>query len=1579
MNIKLVFALGLVAISKLIHAQNVNPFTGSFNYGQNVLYVPSNRGVGVDINVSYQAGIQVNQPASEIGLGWSIGAGGAIYRSVSGIPDDTKSFKVNNYHNTGGASSGWGSLYPNTYSGCDRSDFYNTNRGLDSSEFTMADFDNFSVVGPGFGGQMTLSYHKYYSYNYLHPEIVPPDFSYYSNNSVSFKKPQFHFLGDFADTLVSRHYSTTITGTTTSYREPTDAVIGNGYTTSSNVSFIGKHLNGSTITSENFDTATTRLGTSNFVEYFTNAEIDAANSLGFPSGDLMNFVDYQSSSHARPSATFPADGIGYFRITGSNGLTYHYSLPVYHLGTTIYRQPLNNDYSTVTLSTGDFNGNDRTYHPSNGNVLIKDSTANKYAIKWLLTAITGADYLDSNNDHMVNDGDKGYWISYDYKLWSSSFIERSPRYGYDYQYSPDDTTKDLPQYFPFVPSLGAYKVSSLFGVSQVSRSQVYHLNKIRTSSHTALFIRDIRDDEKGMSHYVTVPANFKPSPDLALKRIVLFKNEQLDSILNVMYPSGPTGTAFNSANYPLFNFATVTNTLPNVYTESWFNTNFPNSNPNITSYSGNNYNFLILKNVFFDQDYSLCKGYHGNVNVNYNNSSVLTSPNTVETNVANSLYSNSGKLTLNKIFTYELANLKVTPSIVFDYDKNQALFNNSNPDYNPKKADYWGYYKSDATYNSYSRYVTQSSQANTKAWSLRRITDHLGGVTEIEYESNSYVKVLDHESLSGFRGASYIYRIRDVKKNSSASLYNIYLEEGSGSSNILSELSTLCSNSISNIKKRISLPYVNNIPISTTGISTLSYKVFAFGNITTTLTNIPSGSGNNLTGTLTPIYSTASTRFAESSITITPPLYSRKFKYNGSQNLQLDSIYTVGGMAAYTGNGFVLFETPIGYEVYGGGIRVKTISSKNTLNESYVKEYTYTDGVATDEADRFEYPRLKTRCAPPSVTDTPVPRYDYLQPKEYSRLGMSPMIGYSKVTIKDLGRVNTANGRIEVSYITDPTYQDSAFMKNNSIKTVTYAVVSSKLKTINECTNIFGNVFGAEKETKVFDINGNMISRVVNTYTPSQQGALTELAHFFDSNWLNLSIVSNTVNIIRSVPVVLKHSISYGMGGVYEKTETIARDELTGETVASRGSAKNSSTSYSFKTPAYKYYGITVSGLEYKSADLRKMIPLSHDMYSYGNIDSTLSGTLANGSSKSFLSSSYKLYTRLVKQRLYNPAVYTNSQVTLPYYYSNRSFVFDGEPNSIDSLGLLKKAMLGSNGLPLSAITNSVYWEPASTNNWRMINEVTLLDNYKHVVETRDINNRFSACKYGYNGYYKNSSVSNCNYASYTFADFETAPITTTAAASLDGDLIFNNPTLINNTTLAPHSGLKCIQISGTPITYTVKTEKSPGNSLDVGFLPGRIYRASVWVHNTNLNKANLSVTLTGSVNGVYTSNTYTANSTSTIAVMGNWNCIQLDVVVAPTFTTGTADLVTFSLKSIDGSTVYFDDFVMHPVESAFSGSVYNPRNGRLMSSIDGNGLATNYKYDAAGRMLEVWKEVPGVGYKLVKSYSYNYARGLNN
>jgi len=75
----------------------VDPYSGDFTYNMPLLSVPGPNG-GYPINMAYHSGINVEQEASWVGLGWNINVG-AINRGLRGLPDDFNGESVKQYVN----------------------------------------------------------------------------------------------------------------------------------------------------------------------------------------------------------------------------------------------------------------------------------------------------------------------------------------------------------------------------------------------------------------------------------------------------------------------------------------------------------------------------------------------------------------------------------------------------------------------------------------------------------------------------------------------------------------------------------------------------------------------------------------------------------------------------------------------------------------------------------------------------------------------------------------------------------------------------------------------------------------------------------------------------------------------------------------------------------------------------------------------------------------------------------------------------------------------------------------------------------------------------------------------------------------------------------------------------------------------------------------------------------------------------------------------------------------------------------------------------------------------------------------
>jgi hypothetical protein len=173
---------------------------------------------------------------------------------------------------------------------------------------------------------------------------------------------------------------------------------------------------------------------------------------------------------------FDPDGIGGFTITTSDGKTYHYSLPVYQfekfkydLDITDMEEPDDDKLAMIAYLESRFG---ISYEQKE--IRSYDFWPEKYATTWLLTAVTGPDYID-DGDGYLNESDYGYWVKFDYGKWTDGFIWRTPYEGFN-RYVGNNRVHDTYEW---------------------GRKQIYYLDKIQTRTHTAYFVKDIRTDGLG--------------------------------------------------------------------------------------------------------------------------------------------------------------------------------------------------------------------------------------------------------------------------------------------------------------------------------------------------------------------------------------------------------------------------------------------------------------------------------------------------------------------------------------------------------------------------------------------------------------------------------------------------------------------------------------------------------------------------------------------------------------------------------------------------------------------------------------------------------------------------------------------------------------------------------------------------------------------------------------------------------------------------------------------------------------------------------------------------------------------------
>lgn len=630
--------------------QLVDPFTGDFHYPLSLLNVPGPNGENVPISMNYSAAVRMNQPASWVGLGWTLNPG-EISRNVRGVADDWKAKTVVEkkllppilemvYPQETEETTFYGPLYfkdfPATASESTSMDLSQDSYSSYAQAIEFPNYDDYYLSAPGLSGRMQP---YLLEEGYLMHQIIDedPDETYVTENVTPFtKEVVFRFDNEWDESVIDKDT---------------------------------EHPHGA-----------------RYVEYYTNEQLIAG---------VEGFIDCSLDGTTKLSrALFDPTGIGAFKVTNIDGMTYHYSLPVY---------TWNQKTVQVSLDANDDPDlNDTTF------VIAQNEMV---ANSWKLTAITGINYVDVNENGLVDEQDRGYWISYAYKKWADNLSEQFPAAGLLF-------TKDNQSKTYLGDGKGRHAENK--GVAISSTSQNYYLNSISTATHAAYFLKEARDDEYGTVAAAKVPT-------LNLKKLVLLRKEDAASVFSAA--NNFTNEHFgNLNNNNQINTATVLST-------SCFN---------------EAYEHLILKSVDLTYDYSLAKGYYGNAA----NTLSLTPFGIAgfDDGLFNDVSATAvaGKLTLKKVQFNEDGQQTLFAPYEFEY-----LSGEHNPNYEPMKVDYFGHYKKDYEVGG-AHYTTEASKDFLDAWSLEKIIQPRGSEISVQYAADHYTMVgYDAGRLNALYNSAY--------------------------------------------------------------------------------------------------------------------------------------------------------------------------------------------------------------------------------------------------------------------------------------------------------------------------------------------------------------------------------------------------------------------------------------------------------------------------------------------------------------------------------------------------------------------------------------------------------------------------------------------------------------------------------------------------------------------------------------------------------------------------------------------------------------------------------------------------------
>lgn len=475
---------------------------------------------------------------------------------------------------------------------------------------------------------------------------------------------------------------------------------------------------------------------SRHIKYFTNDEIrnGSAKAAGFIDvGNTAKGFDRitNNSVVGGVRATKGGSQIGGFMVTNQSGVTYHYALPVYTY----------NEYS--------FN-----YTHNGGYRYTETNRKEPYAYTWLLTAVTGPDYVDRNGNGVVDESDWGYWVAMDYGKWTNNYVWRTPAEG---------TDKDLDQYYSMYTS---------------GQKQLYYLNRIRTRTHTAIFEKEVRLDGKGSSQSSLSSRNINGAFDetsaqsLKLNRIYLINNADIDIVgeNSEQVSFGRSGDLYNNVidSYDILKIGRSNMEAKSIRiidfghsyslckkTPNSFNIRQPavklgKLTLDGIEFRGKGGEHLLPVTSFSYDDPS--PGFKGNVlpGGRFTSTTSLEVGTMIETVGNNPVYLGMiTKVEQGSLYTYTLSNGENMGSV-----NNIDLRVTKNPNYGRDNRDVWGFYKGDLDRTllnlneDFARRVTVASSKGVDAWNLRKISSPTGNAIELNYESNEFQTAVFEKNLS---------------------------------------------------------------------------------------------------------------------------------------------------------------------------------------------------------------------------------------------------------------------------------------------------------------------------------------------------------------------------------------------------------------------------------------------------------------------------------------------------------------------------------------------------------------------------------------------------------------------------------------------------------------------------------------------------------------------------------------------------------------------------------------------------------------------------------------------------------------
>ncbi|NGX85384.1 hypothetical protein [Aequorivita sp. KMM 9714] len=1365
-------------------------------------------------------------------------------------------------------------------------DAYESDINSEKSKITKANFsapsyDSYIVSGQGIGGSISPHILEQgvmpMGYNTLaeRPNNFQQSFMgyFYPTNSQKFNKQisdellsnQIHFTFDNEITsyikVKSDNWNTPNSGGTYSdiynfqpqNRVLDDILVKNG------ISYNGYNENNG------------RLRKGNFIETFTNKEIK-----------LNPNLIIEPANFNRSNPEIPEDGIGGYKITTLDGKIYHYSLPVYQKETFSKSTPLG------------LNQSDSFY---------ENFQLEPYATHWLLTAITGPDYIDVNNNNTLDELDYGYWVSFDYGKWSDGFVWRSPTTGY----------------------LNTNRNKSY----QWGRKEIYYLDKIVTRTHTALFIKSIRDDNRsaeidyrngtnsleyidqhlrtfdigtdgfpyliGTLHpfKVTAPNTFKGETtskffvethsqrSLKLDKIILLKNNATSA--NISKSNGNQSNPINLGKIKIEAQAKFFDYSLNHMT--WADQFF-------TVHDVPNWQGEFFGNVLDEGDLINTPQIESEalktINFSFNYLLAPSSP--------NSTSPIGGKLALENVTYLAKNNISLIPPYSFKYATPLTPYNNN-------AVDDWGYPTNDIT-----------------SWNLNKIKFPTGGEISINYEEDDF-----HQEAAP---SNFVFDSKFEVKFTGSESGAKYVHFRNQSDNLPEENINFYDYFTVGEQSRVNVQFVLD-PDHNGGERVADVDKFCM------ITNLTFDS------VTFQIPTTKVQNFERNDIGC--------FEDNWVfYNWYDDVVSETNGWVREENEGscsevpddskrvkIQFFSSKVFINQEGGGIRVEDITVSDETGNNFQTTYDYNDPITGNSSGIVSY-------APSRMITKDVKHISHIP---------SPAVMYEYVTV--------SHNVIGTGYLSKNVYKYNVLkpmsvnglefnmgdelslnISQNQSTNITYKgtaanLKQSKIQLIDKLSNI-----GRLESIKTYNKKDHLLSENINYYDNYlEQGVIEETFDSYKRIWDYESYSPDIYCLSSSSKIIYPSAIKQvkNINNGYE-SNTYYNDInfLTGQALETHAFHSDGTEIKSTVIPAYtipEFSGnVGGYGMGSKVDDITNKNMLSQTAANY---------TFINKNGWKPIGVGITTWNKEWSYRNLGGLETTPSSPEQKIWRKYQTYIWDGE---IDQNGIYMDYNVSNfDGFDWGAESQP---EP-----WKKTSHIERYSHYSLPLEVSDINNNFASTKLGD---YDSRAIATSN-ARYTEMYYSGAEyFYSTGGGYFDGEVSGAHQSEDRS-----HTGKYSVKLSSGQQGFAV--EMKGINPPEIEHRPGK-YVISVWANKENYQNARTKIE--GTVEPF----------NGEIIPAGNW--VQMNHYFDIPNST---DDIEISLTSASG-TVYFDDFRISPLASSVTSYVYNEFD-ELTFILGSNNIGTKYQYDEAGRLIRIFEETvdtPTIsgGFKLSKEYRYNYKNG---